>query len=256
MFYDIHCKDPFHSKKCFEFPVVVLHETGIHLFVLLDETEKVLKQHSELDYISRVFKSYFSTKLPIRTMLMFRKGDSLEHKSNLIVYDFCDKKFLNDNEICSFDDVLSFLKSHFETDNKTTSVSEQDELVLRLSKESSDPLENRFAEQDCFVKKRGEWVPAFNKEPEKVFQLALFGGFLGLHRFYLQSFFSGFLYFVSFGGFGICWFFDCIEIILGCFKSKGRVLLPLPNKKKYVIELVTVFGCLGVCLFLLLSSFS
>jgi len=57
------------------------------------------------------------------------------------------------------------------------------------------------------------------------FLLCLFGGWLGLHRFYTGYPFSGFIYMISFGFFGIGWFLDFIRILFGSYRDPdGRTL--------------------------------
>lgn len=47
--------------------------------------------------------------------------------------------------------------------------------------------------------------------------LAIFLGWLGIHRFYVGKMGSGILYFFTFGVFGIGWFIDIIMIAAGSF---------------------------------------
>jgi ribosomal protein L40E len=56
--------------------------------------------------------------------------------------------------------------------------------------------------------------------------LALFGGALGLHRFYVGKIATGILQLLTFGGFGIWWIIDLIMIVLGGFEDgEGRPLV-------------------------------
>lgn len=45
--------------------------------------------------------------------------------------------------------------------------------------------------------------------------LCIFLGWIGFHRFYLGKTLSGVIYFFTFGVFGIGWFFDSLNILLG-----------------------------------------
>lgn len=49
--------------------------------------------------------------------------------------------------------------------------------------------------------------------------LCIFGGFLGLHQFYVGNIKKGLIYMFTMGFFGVGWFFDIIWILLGVFKD-------------------------------------
>ncbi|MBQ5398466.1 MAG: TM2 domain-containing protein [Ruminococcus sp.] len=49
--------------------------------------------------------------------------------------------------------------------------------------------------------------------------LCIFGGFLGLHHFYVGKIFMGIIYLLTGGIFGIGWIIDIIRICLGSFKD-------------------------------------
>ena len=48
--------------------------------------------------------------------------------------------------------------------------------------------------------------------------LAIFGGVLGLHRFYTGYFGIGILQLISLGGLGIWWLIDIIAMVLHCYE--------------------------------------
>ncbi len=59
------------------------------------------------------------------------------------------------------------------------------------------------------------------------FVLALFFGYLGIHRFYVGKVWTGLFFFFTGGGFGIWWLIDIILLAIGRFKDgEGRVLGP------------------------------
>ena len=56
--------------------------------------------------------------------------------------------------------------------------------------------------------------------------LCLFGGFLGLHNFYVGKYGRGLIYMFTAGLFGFGWFLDIIKILLGRFKDQyGNFLI-------------------------------
>ena len=59
------------------------------------------------------------------------------------------------------------------------------------------------------------------KEKKKALILAIFLGWLGVHRYYMQFYFTGVIYTFTFGVFGIGWAIDVIRIIFWSTK-KGQ----------------------------------
>lgn len=55
--------------------------------------------------------------------------------------------------------------------------------------------------------------------------LCLFLGFLGLHRFYVCKFGTGFLWMITGGFFGLGWVIDSLLCFTGRFRDKERLLL-------------------------------
>lgn len=136
------------------------------------------------------------------------------------------------------DSLPDYVAAHIENDDVYPKADETVDLISRLSKEHVNAAGFQATESGCYVKKGSQWAPAFSKDSNKVFRLALFGGMFGVHRFYLRLFGSGLLYMVTFGLFGVGWLFDCAEMVLGGWKHKGVYLLPLKNRKRCGIELV------------------
>lgn len=213
-FHDIHCPDPFDKKREFIFPVVAVHSTGLYLVYLLDNSAKQAGNLEEsMDYACRVFKSYFFTKVPIHSVFAFETLGRNKVCSKPIVYDYA-SKHMPSNDMRLVDDLGAYIRKHVES-SSYPSDAEREELVLRLVKEESESLMTNSDSKSCFVKKGDKWLPAFNVDSDKVYNLALFGGLLGFHRFYLGLYGSGLLYFFTLGIFGAGWLFDCIEILLG-----------------------------------------
>ena len=58
-----------------------------------------------------------------------------------------------------------------------------------------------------------------DKEKKKTLKYAIFGGWFGLHQYYVGNFFKGIIYTFTLGICGIGWFIDIIFILLGSFKD-------------------------------------
>lgn len=58
-----------------------------------------------------------------------------------------------------------------------------------------------------------------DKNKKTAFFLCLFGGFLGLHRFYVGRVLTGLLWFFTLGFCGIGWLLDLLVVALGGFKD-------------------------------------
>lgn len=55
--------------------------------------------------------------------------------------------------------------------------------------------------------------------------LAIFFGFLGVHRFYVEKIGTGVIWLFTFGCFGIGWIVDIVTILIGGFRDKARMPL-------------------------------
>jgi len=58
-----------------------------------------------------------------------------------------------------------------------------------------------------------------DKSKKVAFFLCLFGGFVGLHHFYVGRITTGLVYLFTLGLFGIGWAFDLLLIVLGMFRD-------------------------------------
>lgn len=98
-------------------------------------------------------------------------------------------------------------------------------------------------EGNIYLKKGKKFVPMASINPDRIFYACVFGGGLGVHRFLLGKYFSGVIYFLTVGLFGIGWIVDTMSIFFGMMKEKKkRMLMPLSNKKvKMLFIPVTVF---------------
>ncbi len=64
-----------------------------------------------------------------------------------------------------------------------------------------------------------------DKKKWVAFWLCLFGGWFGLHEFYVGKPFVGFLYLLTFGGFFKCYWWDLPRILRGKFKDNTGTYL-------------------------------
>ena len=89
---------------------------------------------------------------------------------------------------------------------------------------------------NIYIKKEKGYHAASPINQDKLFYSCLFGGCLGIHRFILKKYFTGFIYMITFGLFGIGWLFDLSGIFFGLTKDKKkRIIMPLTNRKKKLL---------------------
>lgn len=91
-------------------------------------------------------------------------------------------------------------------------------------------------EGNIYIKKEKGFREASPINQDKLFYFCLFGGCIGLHRFLLKKYFTGFIYMITLGLFGMGWLFDLAGIVFGTTKDKKkRVILPLTNRKRKLL---------------------
>lgn len=134
-----------------------------------------------------------------------------------------------------------------------------DEFMLKLKRAD---LKDRGLETNedgtVIVQLRGKTFEVSDHDSDKCLNLALFGGFLGLHRFYLGKKKSGFLYLFSAGLLCLGWFTDILLLFLMRFKdARGRLIVPSDSmdKKAIMLFFVTFEACIVLSVYLLLLEF-
>ncbi len=246
-FRNVRCVDYFNEKVSYLFPYVVLTKRDVFPFIEIKATD-VLSEPSELfasvDYRIGMFLNQF--RILRRPEYIFLLASNTGRSSRVSGGEseqtiFMYRTSLDGSDALQEvrrDDVISIVDMSIAdaTDDESNEI-DFDELSLKLSQASSEPSESAATH--------------FIQEPEKAFYLALFGGFLGAHRFYLRMYGSGLLYALTFGLLGVGWFFDCLEIVLGVWKKKGKKLKRLPNAKKHFIELVVTLAVVVAALLFL-----
>ena len=103
---------------------------------------------------------------------------------------------------------------------------------------------------NTYVLKNNVYLPASEIDSEYLFKLTLFGGWFGLHNFYQKKYFSGVLYVLTLGRFGIGWLLDLLLMIMGSYKDKEKLyLLPLEDKKQKLLYCIIPLIFIPVSLF-------
>lgn len=108
-----------------------------------------------------------------------------------------------------------------------------------------------------YINKHGRWQKASDFNTEQVFLLSVFMGMFGGHLFFMKKRGKAFLYFITFGLFGVGWIFDNIEILFNIYKDpEGKYLIPLENKMVSFFMLLigfVIFCFLGTFVMFLLN---
>ncbi len=107
------------------------------------------------------------------------------------------------------------------------------------------------------------WFPLSEKDPDKVCLLTIFGGCLGLHKFYLGKIGAGLLYLITFGCFGILPAMDLLSQLTGgayyetvdysedgekLSRNKTRYYIKKPSNKLFAAIGVVISFVIGILL--------
>lgn len=92
---------------------------------------------------------------------------------------------------------------------------------------------------------RGEtFRRASERDPERIFNLCLYGGIFGAHRFAMGRWVTGLVYLLTCGLFFAGWLVDLLQLFMGIQKDKdGFLLCPLEDKAKKLKKLP-----IGICI--------
>lgn len=108
----------------------------------------------------------------------------------------------------------------------------------------------RDADGLLYIKRHDRFVRASERDPDRLLDLTLFGGFLGLHRFAMGKVGSGLLYLLTCGLFLIGWLLDILQLFLGIQKDRGGdLILPLQDKRRGLVRLLPALA-VGAAAFL------
>lgn len=84
---------------------------------------------------------------------------------------------------------------------------------------------------DWYISRNETFLPLSEHDPDKAFGLLMFGGILGLHRFFVGRWLSGLAYFLTGGLFGLGWLLDATQMLTGTMKDRKKKVLAKPAKQ-------------------------
>ena len=232
------------------------------------EYELIVFNLKKILFVTRLNEKISNTDaaLQLRTSLNFIANKLSLSLNDFLVCGITDEKiylfntyngkvfsFLGNDD--GFNDFAQFVENEFTFNSYLFECSKlkalSDELNFSSSTRSSEKTKNKVkvsSEGVTCIFKHGRWYEASEYDTMKVFMLAVFGGMFGAHLFCLKKKTKALLYLLSFGGIGIGWLFDSLEIIFGIYKDReGKYLLPLENKMLGLIMLLAggVVFCLS-----------
>ena len=247
VFRNVRCADYFNGAQSYLFPYVVLTKGAVFPFVEISVCGKVIEPFELLESVEYRLKMFLNQFRVLRSPeYVFVLVSNTGRFSGVTGHESEKRLFMYQPSVDGSEKIREARRSDVvDTINASSATGAGDmfdetefhELALRLSKAGSEASEGT--------------ATYFAQEPEKVFYLALFGGVFGAHRYYLRMYGSGLLYTLTLGLLGVGWFFDCLEMVLGVFKKKGKKLKRLPRAKKHFVELIVALVVLvAVLLFL------
>lgn len=243
-------------KKCVkEYELIMFNPKRIIVFILLKdgmaEGDVKVQLRSSLNFIasklSLSLKDFLVCGVNEQGIYLLNTyNDRLvffdfEENNGFAIFDYLENEFSYTSDVFDYNSIRALSdRLYFSTEIKVSSKSKEKTMIS--------------AEGITYVNKHGQWKEASEYNANQVFLLAVFTGMFGGHLFYLKKKSKGLLYFLTFGLFGVGWFFDCIEILFGIYKDpEGRYLLPLENKLASVMTFVV--GTLVFCLLGMLVMF-
>lgn len=215
--------------KLFKVPLAVFHYTGIYVFMDIDNLD-------EKKFVKSLMDRLYSIQKIIN-----------QNAFNFILigcYQNSSLYFVNtkNNHCEEINDLNAFIHDSFTEripiyKDKALNDMCNDLEFSSHTKEKIKVDKNGIA----YIKKHNRWYIASSEDPEGLFYLTLFGGWLGLHKFKTDKR-KGLLYFFTFGLFGFGWLFDILEFLLGIKKDdEGYYYLPLDNiKYKWLMFLIAI----------------
>lgn len=233
-----------------DFDLIALSPKKIIFFVALDND----LNSADTALVMRGALNYLAGKLSVSINSLVVCGANEEHYFYLNKFNDRLSVWERDDE-CA-DRILACIENEMfcspDVFNYDSMLRMNDLLLLSSCPEKGADAEKTRVAADgtVYVRKRGFWREASAIDTDTLYFMAALGGMFGLHLFYQQKRAKGVLYLFTFGLFGIGWFFDSLEILLGVYRDPdGRYLVPLQNKLFGFLVLVggaALFGILGL----------
>lgn len=241
------------SEEEVDFPLLYLHETGWYLFLNTEKEftdlslwEDVKQKHDlflrSLTHVEEQFLTiYVLSKAPVSQRLLVGLYNPniefltpIKNLSETITAELESKKVIFD-----FDSLADYV-------NQLESLMTGEKKVIGGAEIFSDAT-------GTYIKKRGDWKRLSPLSSDRYFYLALYGGFLGIHKVYTKQFGSFFCYFFTLGFFGVGCFFDLLEVLLGVTKDKKKQYLgPVSDiRKKWTLFGIWILVVVILILFLI-----
>lgn len=106
-------------------------------------------------------------------------------------------------------------------------------------------------ENNWYIARGKRFFLCSDHDPNQILRMSLYGGVLGLHRFAIGKWVTGFIYLLTGGLLGFGWLLDILQIHNGSFKDQKKRLIPKPAHLRPVLYLTGI--CCSVLLFCLYS---
>ena len=234
------------GQKKYMIPLMLLHQTGIYTFIYVDQVDNFsLLQKYVFEFLQQIELNIQQSINKCHVILV------LKGSNNAL------KFFLYENtnaRVKALNSVLEYVLESFEWKKPILNQEDIDDIVLKIysySNQNNIIFENEEGKR--LIKKNNLLLETSSQDSEELFYLTLFGGVFGLHKFHMKKYFSGILYVLTFGLFGVGWLFDVLRLLLGVAKDKqNKLILPLENRiQKILMTLVMgifVVGYVILCI--------
>lgn len=213
-------------------PILAVHESGLYVFLKKEQSEPLLYSVQKFFSVSRG---------KMRIYRFNEESDSWSYENPFT------------GEIESVDDIKSHVWNNLNGGVSNLEEARVSYFIDKLNfgtKTGSDNHENVKTGSDgrLYVKRAGHWCPASSDDQDEAFKKTLLFGVFGWYQFHIGKKFSGVLYILTCGLFGIGYIFDVLAFLVGTAKdSDGYYYLPLSDRKKgFLLFLISVGAAFGL----------